>query len=251
MVYRRSIAVLLFIGLVAVSPYTFAAGSGLVLYIPFDGNVKDSSGNGNDGVIKGNEKWVDGQFVRAMEFDGATYVEVADKPNSGFDGVPGLTIELWVKMSEHQDNGIVVKLTTAGQPWPCSYNLETWSDQLAYFDISADVGSYATANYPLDKWFHLAGVFDANAGEDRIYVNGELKNSNPRPEKIVPDGDLPVYIGCVTPDQYFFKGALDDLAIYNRALTQEEIFQDMNTLVMPVESQGKTTITWAKIKSDK
>jgi len=244
MVYRIVFGIV--IALLVVSPYAFA-GSGLVLYLPFDGNTKDVSGNGNDGVLKGNEKWIDGKFGKAMEFDGATYVEVADKPNSGFDGVPGLTIELWVKINEHHDNGIVVKLTTAGVAWPCSYNLETWSDKLAYFDINSDIGKYATSDYPLDQWFHLAGVF--NGKEDQIYVNGELKNSNPRSEKIVPDGDLPVYIGCVMPGQYFFKGALDDLAIYSKALTQQEISLDMNSLAAPVESLDKSAITWAEIKS--
>jgi hypothetical protein len=98
-----------------------AAKEGLVLYLPFDGNLEDASGNGNDGSVHGNAKWVDGKSGKAMEFDGATYVEIPDKANSGFDGVPGLTIEVWVKQSTHHDNGIVVKLTTAGQFWPCSY----------------------------------------------------------------------------------------------------------------------------------
>ncbi|HGE70013.1 TPA: LamG domain-containing protein [Candidatus Poribacteria bacterium] len=242
----RVILILSIIYLLIFSSYSFAGVDGLVLYFPFDGNVKDASGNSNDGVIKGNAKWVAGKFKEAMEFDGATYVEVADKPNSGLDGVPGLTIEVWVNMKEHHDNGIVVKLLS-GAFWPCSYNLETWSDQLAYFDINADIGSYTTANYPLNEWFHLVGVFDGSA--DKIYVDGELKSTNPRPEKIVPDGDMPVYIGCVAPGQYFFKGMLDDLAIYKRALSQQEIIQDMNAFVTPVENKGKIAIAWGEIKS--
>jgi len=237
--------------LLIASSFTLAAKEGLVLYLPFDRSLMDASGNGNDGIVQGNEKWVDGKFAEAMEFDGATYVEVADKPDSGLDGTQGLTIELWVKMSEHHDNGIVVKLTTAGQPWPCSYNLETWSDQLAYFDINADIGKYTTADYPLGEWFHIAGVFDGNTGEDRIYINGELKNSNPRPEQIVPDGDLPVYIGCVAPGLYFFKGSLDDLAIYSKALTNEEIIQDMNSIAAPVNGKSKSSILWGLIKTQR
>jgi hypothetical protein len=246
MVYKK-IAFLLALSILAVS-YAYAGGDGLALYLPFNGNVKDASGNDNNGIVIGNESYVDGKFDKAMVFDGATYVEVADKPNSGFDGLPGLTIELWVKIDEHHNNGIVVKLTTADQTWPCSYNLETWSDQLAYFDINADIGTYTTSNYPLGEWFHIAGVFDGNAGEDRLYLNGELKSTTTRPEKIVPDGDLPVYIGCVTPTQYFFKGALDDLAIYSRALTQAEITDDMNSLAASVENVGKVSTTWAEIK---
>ena len=248
MVFRK-IAFLVAIFMLAVS-YAYG-GDGLVLYLPFNGDVMDASGNGNDGVVVGNASWVNGKFDKAMVFDGATYVEVADKPNSGLDNVPGLTIELWAKIDEHHDNGIVVKLTTAGQPWPCSYNLETWSDQLVYFDINADIGKYTTSNYPLGEWFHIAGVFDSNAGEDRLYLNGELKSTTARSEKIVPDGDLPVYIGCVTPNQYFFKGGIDDLAIYSRALSQAEIMSDMSLLAASVDNNNKASTTWAEIKAQR
>jgi hypothetical protein len=247
----RFLLILSIVTLLAVSSYVFAGTNGLVLYLPFDGNANDASGNGNNGVVKGTAKWVAGQFKNAMEFDGATYIEVADKPNSGFDNVPSLTIEVWVKMAAHHDNGIVVKLTVAGQSWPCSYNLETWSDKLAYFDINSDIGKYATSDYPLDKWFHLVGVFDGKAGADMIYIDGVLKSTNPRPEKIVPDSDLPVYIGCVVPGQNFFKGMLDDLAIYSRALSQQEIAQDMNSSMMSVDHLDKATISWGEIKSQR
>jgi hypothetical protein len=185
-----------------------------------------------------------------MEFDGATYVEIPDKKNSGFDGVPGLTIEVWVKQGTHHDNGIVVKLTTAGQFWPCSYNLETWSDQLAYFGVGADTGQWAAGGYPLNEWFHLVGVFDN--GEERLYINGKLIGAVPDPSNTVPDGDLPVYVGTVDASSYPFKGVLDGLAIYSRALSDAEIQQDMNTgIVTPIESRGKLATTWATIRGQR
>ncbi|MBM3211388.1 LamG domain-containing protein [Candidatus Poribacteria bacterium] len=247
MLYKSFLALTILISLSFIHSITLAA-TDLVLYLPFDGNLKDASGNGNNAILKGNEKWVDGKFGKAFNFDGATYMEVEDKKGSGFDGVSGLTIELWVKMDTHHDNGIVVKLTQADTFWPCAYNLETWSDKLAYFDVGADAGSYATADYPLGEWFHLVGLFDGNKGEDRIYINGQLKSTNPRKEKIVPESDLPVYIGCVAPGQYFFKGLLDDLAIYKRALTGQEILQDMKSIAAPVENKFKLSTVWGNIK---
>lgn len=240
--------ILIVLFLTLLSLQAFAVEEGLVLYLPFDGNIKDASGKGNDGNIFGNEKYIDGKLNKAMEFDGATYIEIPDKPNSGFDNVPGLTIETWVKIDAHHDNGIVVKLTSPNAFWPCSYNLETWSDGLIYFDVGADIGKYTTSDYPLGQWFHLAGVFDGNAGEDRVYVNGELKSTTARPEKIVPDGDLPVCIGSVAPGILFFKGALDDLAIYSRSLSQAEILQDMQTIMSAVKSNDKLATNWSKIK---
>ncbi len=233
--------------LLVISPKTLAVKSGLVLYLPFDGNMKDLSEQKNQCDLRGREQYTKGKFGDAFEFDGATHIEIKDTKKGIFDGISGLTIGVWVKMDNHHDNGIVVKLTSANF-WPCSYNLETWSDQLAYFDVGPDSGKYATAKYPLKEWFFLVGVFDGDKGEDRIYINGKLENTNPRDLKVVPDGEFPVYIGCVAPGQYYFVGALDNLAIYNRALSDDEIKQDMNGIVMSVDSIGKLTTTWASIK---
>jgi hypothetical protein len=243
-----TITLLLVSSLLAILPLAFAAKEGLVLYMPFDGNTEDASGNGNHGEVKkGKAKWTDGKFGRAMEFDGATHIEIPDKKNSGFDNVSGFTVEVWVKQSTHHNNGIVVKLTTAGQFWPCSYNLETWADQLAYFGVGADTGQWATSKYPLNEWFHFTGVFDA--GKEHVYVDGKPGGTVSDPSKTVPDGDLPVYVGCVDPNSYPFIGALDELAIYSRALSEAEIQEDMNNgIVMPVGSRGKLTVTWATIK---
>ena len=246
--FNKAIMILL-LPLLLISLSAFASPpKGLVLYLPFDGNVDDASGNGNQTTIIGDPKWVDGKFGKAMEFNGATYIEVPDEVDGTFDGVSGLTLEVWVRQYTHHNNGIVVKLITPGQHWPCSYNLETWEDQLAYFAANTDTGEWATGAYPLDKWFHFAGVFDN--GEERIYINGELIASVSDPSKTITDGDMPVYIGCVEPGAYPFTGELDELAIYNRALTTAEIQADMNSgIYMTVESLGKLATTWAMIKT--
>lgn len=246
---RTVIALILSLLLIPLSAFA-APPEGLVLYLPFDGNADDASGSENHAEITGAESWVDGKFGQAMEFDGATYAAVPDEAEGIFDGVTGLTIEVWVKQFTHHDNGIVVKLTAAGTHWPCSYNLETWSDQLAYFGVNADTGAWATSAYPLDEWFHFAGVFDN--GDEHVYVNGELIASIDDPSDTVADGDEPVYIGCVEPGVYPFTGEMDELAIYNRALTTEEIQADMNSgISLAVESGGKLATTWASVKASR
>ena len=225
-----------------------APPEGLVLYLPFDGDANDASGSENHPEIIGNESYVDGKFGQAMEFDGATYLEVQDNTAETFDGVSGFTVEVWVRQSTHHDNGIVVKLTTAGQWWPCSYNLETWSDQLAYFGVNTGAAGYATSPYPLDEWFHFVGLFDN--GNVHTYINGEIGNSIVDPGDTVADGELPVCIGCVGPGAMLFIGELDEVAIYNRALTIEEIEADMESgISLAVESEGKLATTWAAVKA--
>lgn len=227
----------------------FSAQEGLVLYLPFNNSIKDMSGNNFQVDLKGRDDWVAGKFGKAMMFDGATHLEIPDTKPQTFDGIPYLTIGVWVKQDTHHDNGIVVKLTSNAY-WPCSYNLETWSDQLAYFDVGPDAGKYATARYPLKEWYYLVGVFDSDKGEDRIYVNGVLGSANPRTEKVVPDGNFPIYVGCVAPGAYFFVGALDELVIYKRALTDDEIKKNMTEgISFAVDKSGKLSTTWATIKN--
>jgi hypothetical protein len=240
---------LIYLCLFIILPSAFAVKDGLVLYLPLNGDIKDASESNFVGEVKGKDVWVDGKFGKAMEFDGATCIAIPDEKDGTLDGVPGLTIGVWVKQDTHHDNGIVVKLSTAGTNWPCSYNLETWSDQLAYFDVGPDAGKYATASYPLKEWYYLVGVFDGDKGEDRIYINGKFEKANPRAEKVVPDGKEPVYVGCVTPGNYFFKGALDELVIYNRVLTDVEINEDMKGINMAVDKSSKLSTTWSAIKN--
>ncbi|MEK7397035.1 MAG: LamG domain-containing protein [Candidatus Poribacteria bacterium] len=246
--HKLLLCLFVILGLLVIMPLAFAAQVGLVLYMPFNGDIKDASGNKVQTEVKGKAAWVDGKFGKAMEFDGTTHIEIPDTTKGIFDGTPGLTIGIWVKQDTHHDNGIVVKLIT-GAAWPCSYNLETWSDQLAYFDVGPDAGKYATAKYPLKEWYYLVGMFDGSKGEDRIYVNGVLGSANPRVEKVVPEGDQPVLVGRVTPGSYPFKGDLDELVIYNRVLTDAEIKENMNGINMAVDKAGKLATTWSAIKS--
>ncbi|MGB9595363.1 MAG: LamG domain-containing protein [Candidatus Poribacteria bacterium] len=249
MIYRLFLCLSIGLCSLIITQAVFSAQEELVLYLPFNSDIKDMSGNNFKVELKGKENWVAGKFGKAMEFDGMTHLEIPDTQPETFDGIPFLTIGIWVKQDNHHDNGIVVKLLS-GAAWPCSYNLETWSDQLAYFDVGSDAGKYATSKYPLKEWFYLVGVFDSNKGEDRIYVNGTLGSTNPRSEKVVPDGNYPIYIGCVTQGSYFFRGALDELVIYKRALTEDEIKQNMNEGInFAVNKTGKLSTTWATIKS--
>ena len=138
--HKLLLCLFVILSLLVVMPLAFAAQVGLVLYMPFNGDINDASGNKFQAEVKGRALWVDGKFGKAMEFDGTTHIEIPDTTKGTLDGTPGLTIGIWVKQDAHHNNGIVVKLIT-GSPWPCSYNLETWSDGLAYFDVGPDAAN--------------------------------------------------------------------------------------------------------------
>lgn len=220
----------------------YSADPSLIIYLPMDdgkGNeVKDASLNGRNGKIVGGAKWVDGKFGRGVELV-ATGDEIQVVDDGKLDGMKALTIEIWVKQDNHQATGIIQK----GTNWPgISYLLQPWSDQQIYFGVN-DTSSRAITkpgDYPLGKWYHLAGTYDGKTL--KIFIDGKEKASAAAPVDKVPDTENPLQIGNR------LIGVIDEFAMYSRVLTEDEIKRDMNGIVMSVEKRGKIETTWALIK---
>jgi len=220
-----------------------AADKNLVVYLSLNegkgDKVTDASDNGHDGTIEGSVKWIDGKFGGALEFTAAAEIKIPD--SKMLDGMGALTFEMWVKQDSHQATGIIQK----GAGWPnMSYLLQPWSDQKIYFGVK-DTSSRAITtpgDYPLNKWYHLAGTYDGSTL--KIYINGEEKASAAAPVKAVPDTAEPLQVGNR------LLGGIDDFVMYSQALTASEIQKDMDGVKLPVEKNGRLTTTWASVKSE-
>jgi len=171
-----------------------AAGNeqGLVAYYSFDegeGNVThDLSGNGNDGTIYG-AKWVDGKYEKALEFDG-----MDDYINCGrgksLDIVDEITICAWIKPNifKHADYHIVVE----------SESDYGWFFGTAGGKVAWLIGHNSSSGWNIalidgilaDDWNHIAGTYNSKTG---------------------------------TANHYAFNGTIDEVKIYNRVLTENEI----------------------------
>ncbi len=228
----------------AVFASTYAADPDLVVYLSMDEDqgdlVADVSGNGHDGEIVGDAQWIDGKYGRAIELVTAeAEIQIPDDP--ALDQLQAMTVEIWIRQDTHQATGIIQK----GGNWPdISYLLQPWSDQQIYFGIQ-DTASRAITkpgDYPLEEWYHLAGTYD---GETlAVYINGEEKASAPAPVDQMPDTTQPLQVGNR------LMGAIDEFAMYSRALTEAEIERDVSGILMPVERKGKLTITWGLLKAN-
>ena len=223
----------------------YAVDPDLVVYLPLDEgkgkDVADASGNGHDGSIVGNFNWIDGQYNKALELAVAE-AEVQVPDDKALDGMKALTIEVWVRQDTHQATGIVQK----GANWPnISYLLQPWSDQQIYFGVQNTSSRAITkaGDYPLKEWYHLAGTYDGSTL--KIYINGEEKASAPAPVKVVPDTPEPLQVGNR------LLGAIDEFVLYTRALSANEIQDDMNGKLLPVMKKDKFAICWGHIKSEK
>jgi hypothetical protein len=211
---------------------------GLVGYWSFDEGsgsiVHDSSGNGNQGVLNNGPVWVDGRFGKALSFDGVDdYVRI--KPSLSLDVTSQITVEAWVYPRAYVDNTghvshIISRCDDSGGH---IYVLSTYPDSYKIsYSVNPDSGQKSSiADLPLNVWTHLAMTYDGSY--IRLYINGELDSSYAQTGSISTTSNW-LAIGCKPTGREggsgsyaYFNGIIDEVRIYNRALSQQEIQTDM------------------------
>jgi len=191
--------------------WTFDEGSGDV--------AADSSGNGNDGTLNGPVKWVaEGKIGGAMAFTGPyNYVSVPDAPS--LNPTDAITIAVWINPSWTGNNRILQKGRSDNQ-----YRLiKEWGDNTK-FDLEGVGELYPLGVLPpLGEWTHLAATY--NGSSMKLYFDGAVVAEMDASGKI-GTSEEPLIIGNkheTAPGGDEFNGMLDDLRIYNRALSASEI----------------------------
>jgi hypothetical protein len=198
-----------------IAQYDFDEGLGAILH--------DSSGNGNDGDIKGqNVQWVDRRKGYCLEFNGIdSYVDCGS--GSAFGFTDAVTVEAWV-LPEGQPS---TEVGILGKHYE-SYFLTFYSDGFCYWYINhgvAGVANYAKAELPWGVWHHVAATYSSATLRLELYVDGELRSApdlNPgSPPKIQPGQSF--LIGFNHSLSGFFQGLIDNVKVYSRALAANEV----------------------------
>ncbi len=201
---------------------------GLLAYYRFDEgagtSAADASGNGNNGTLFNGPVWTTGKINSALSFDGVNdYVEV---PNSAsINPVNFVTVSAWIYPTapgQSNDSKIIVKRhqTLANDNY--SLGFTSGSRPEARIVIGGSMKSIYGPVLSLNAWHHLVGVY--NGSTLKLYVNGTEVNS------IAASGSLdtstyPLRIGtrAVDPVNRYFKGSIDEVRVYNRALSEQEV----------------------------
>ena len=217
---------------------TFQQGpSGLVAGYAFQeaggSSATDASGFGNDGSLSGATRTTSGKYGSALLFDGVDDLVVIPDSNS-LDLTLGMTLEAWVYPSavmsywrsilhKQVDAYFLHANSTANRPMVGGI-----------FGGSCCTILQGTSALPANQWTHLAGTYDG--ATLRLYVNGVQQASQARTGSLEVNG-FPVHLGGNTyaPSEHF-SGRIDEVRIYNRALSVSEIQGDMNT---PLPEPGK------------
>jgi hypothetical protein len=199
------------------------------LLMPFDTlsqlDVKDYSGYGNNGIIYGDVSWVsDGAVGGAYEFNKG-YIKIRDsKTLDGNYAWNEMSAEAWIYLSEGQtDTRILFKQPVYELGIKSSKFFATiWTPQVDYKnDTVATFAQVFSGQIQTGRWYHVAFTYRSGTEGLRLYVDGRRVASTPH-SGYIQRSVQPLYIGWFS----YFKGMIDEVQIYPRRLTAEQILQD-------------------------
>ena len=202
--------------------------SDLVAYYPFNGNATDESGNGNNGTVYGASLTTDrfGNLNSAYEFDGNDYIEAQDSDT--LDLTTDMTLAAWIYPASLPIHGSDYKNIFNKRPDAGGYHFELLHGGAGYERIgffvddgtNFDYLDASTSDIALNIWTHVAATLENNVM--KIYINGTEVSS--KTTTVTPStNNLPLLIGTAQQKNAYFKGKIDDVRIYNRALSVTEI----------------------------
>jgi predicted outer membrane repeat protein len=199
-----------------------------------NGTIAYDSAGFNDGTLINDPNWTTGQIDGALDFDGADdYVDCGrDTGTISFDASAKFTYSAWFKA-----NGIGI------YNWPSiigdhsngysdGYDLY-WYESIVYFwsPINGDVlGLADTGTLSNATWYHIVVTYDGTAGSGHssgtLYLNGNPVDTYSETTFVDSAGNF--RIGTFYSDSQFFKGVIDDIRIYDRALSAGYVLQLYN-----------------------
>ena len=195
------------------SPVCVPPPSGMVAWWPGDGNALDLAG-GNNATWLGTVAYTTGEVGQAFSLNGSSYLQVPS--SASLSPTAAITIDAWIHPTATATSRIVDKITAGGND---GYLLDLYGGKLRLLVDS--VGLSGATTLQANTTYHVAGTFDGTTMT--VYVNGSSDGSVPY-NGTIPVNALPVRIGVdSTGAANFFTGWVDEVEIFNRALSQAEI----------------------------
>ncbi len=203
---------------------TYVPTSGLVGYWPFNGNANDESGNENHGTVNGATLTTDrnGNANSAYSFSNQT-VSINHNTDLGISQSGGFSVSLWYLVTGNQNvQHLIGKRPNGAQQfnWQIAFNYPASQGINFGGNINfTDAGIVSDYTSTLNSWIHCIGTYDN--GTWSLFFNGNMYASITS-SLFYPDTNCPLTIGNSGSFQPFY-GKIDDVLIYNRALSAEEV----------------------------
>ncbi len=196
---------------------------GLVGYWTFNEGTStraiDQSGNGNHGDITGSV-WTTGKFSKALSFDGTGNQLVTIPHSTTMSPTDAVTVSAWVYITESTNRGILEKTISGAVNRQFLLFTEGGRFQFrvvktTYYTVASD------ENVPLNTWVHVVGTYDG--ATVRIYINGVLQAATQSIAGPLDGGSGVTVIGSLGSSAYRMNGKIDEVRLYNRALSQSDV----------------------------
>jgi hypothetical protein len=206
--------------------------TGVVAAFGFDeasGTTATDAIDGHNGTISGATRVAAGRYGGALSFDGVDdWVTVPHDPALNLSS--GMTIEAWVKPTVLTNwRAVVTKEQTTALPYALYANSASSTPAATVFTTSALTASDAPA-LTLGTWTHLAMTWDGSV--ERLFLDGAQIATRSAPGSLLT-GTGPVRIGGNSLRGEFFSGSIDEVRLYDRALSAARIGADMSASVSP------------------
>ncbi|MBI2582036.1 hypothetical protein HYV87_02840, partial [Candidatus Woesearchaeota archaeon] len=204
------------------------------LHMPFerinstsDNNAWDYSGF-NRNATPVNASWnATGGFDRrgGYDFKGTSYINVTSSSQGAFTPTSNFTLVVWTKKEQNQ-NQTGFRAVAATEPYDPADNFGIWSSTNSwYFQVHGDGTDTAitSSGIAYGNWIHLALVFESGTTTPvRFYINGTLASSSTNNPGTLTSRAL--HIGEYGDGSGFYNGSIDEVMIFNRSLSTEQIF---------------------------
>ena len=222
----------------------------LLLYLPFNEGkgkaMEDLSPHENDAELVGDADWVDGKFGKALEFGQAgevkaPYIELNEK---------SFTVTMWVKpaLSGGDQQCVFTQTQVNAQNTSLHYRI--------YNNGTVRMGFYANdldapAAVKADKWAHITFWLDVKGKSRQIYIDGKSVAEDAGKAGIAYLGKAgDTMIGSWGATGQKFNGIIDEVAVWDRALSEDDIQRSMEDLTaLAVDPADKLATTWASVKA--
>jgi uncharacterized protein (TIGR02145 family) len=212
--------------------------NGLVGYWPFCGNANDASGNNNNGTVNGATLTTDrfGNASSAYSFDGVNdWINLPSGTSTSLNVIGNYTLSLWMKTNQTTYGSQVTFADNLLSTGGFLFNHRTPNNPNNLSFCTGSVWNSTNCNLNNDSWIHF--IIVANGNTLNIYRNGVLCFTNNSNVACTSWNGARMFGVASQGNVGFYAGKLDDIAIYNRALTASEIQQLYNL--------GNVTYSWS------
>lgn len=211
-------------------------------------HAQDTAGDaigGNNGSLEGGATFTNGKVGRAFLFNGTSgFITIANNGSMDF-GVGDFTIEGWCRFDSFATDGEILHKVTGTVPSDQTYFLEfsaiPGQPSLRFMVRNTDANQndlVVPVSLVLGLWYHVAAVRATNMNS--LYLDGALIGSQIEGASVDTGAGGNARIGNIAPNGVsgqarFFAGAIDELSLYNRALSSSEI-----SAIYDADSAGKS-----------